>query len=173
MVWIAITTRCRILLFPFKHDLILTLKPEMTSRITWKHFTLQDYNNILSNKRCILLLTHATDALRNNNLTSYLEEIQGDPLYDLIMKDMEGWRVMAINNNCDTEYEADKQHEMIVNLLRNAYKEAHFNKDCCNIDFSAFAVPGCNALTKRSSTMVVVLPLVAASAILIWYYTSG
>ena len=60
-------------------------------------------------------------------MENYLQEIRGDPLYDLIMNEVGRDKVMAINNDCLTRYEAHSQWKMITSLLSRARTDAVYN----------------------------------------------
>ena len=77
-------------------------------------------------RRCLLLLTHASDALRGKSLSDYLSEMAGDPLHDLIYTCMDKGRVMAIDNACSTVYESRLQRQMISRMIKAAYEHADF-----------------------------------------------
>ena len=85
----------------------------------------------MKNDRCVLLLTHARDALHGKSLAEYVHEIRGDPLHDLIVKDMGKKNVMAVNNNCKSSYEEEHQRKMIDTLLMGAYADASFAPESC------------------------------------------
>ena len=78
--------------------------------------------------RCVLLLTHAREALQGKCLAEYVDEIRGDPLYDLIVRDIGRKNVMAINNNCKSSYEGEHQWNTLDCVLLSAYGEAKFAK---------------------------------------------
>ena len=81
--------------------------------------------------RSVLLLTHAREALQGKCLAEYVDEIRGDPLHDLIVKDIGRKNVMAVNNNYKSSYESGHQWNTLDTLLLEAYKGAKFEPEGC------------------------------------------
>ena len=93
-------------------------------------------------------------------MENYLQEIRGDPLYDLIMNEVGRDNVMAINNDCLTRYEAHSQWKMITSLLSRARTDAVYapSSVCCS---------------EPNLRMIMCVILFVVFLVVVYYYTYG